>query len=178
MELFLVNYRQNDSVPLKSIMQLPKEEAFKTAEKLYNQSQCRAHKRFGPDFPKYYEARLQTEKWLYDSFILLGGKPQTKHPFYFVLQSCENFNRNFDYGKQIRLNTKDIDPSHISFTLGDSMAQMYAGSLQPLFLMETLYEQINSYDHINKFLEYVKDQYVCIEAQIWTDQYFAKDLIK
>lgn len=173
MDLFLVNYRHCDSEPLKSIMQLPKEEAFKMAEKLYAQSQCRAHRRFGPDFSSYYAHRLKTEKWLYDCFIKLGGRPQTKHPFYFVLQHCENFYQNFDEGAEIKININDIDRADVSFTFGDSMAQMGKDSMKPMFLKDSLYELIRGQGNdVKKFLNSIKEPYVCMEAQLWTNRYF------
>ncbi len=173
MDLFLVNYRHSGSEPLKSITQLPRDDAFRVAEKLYGQSQCYAHRRFGPDFTSYYEYRLKVEQWLYDSFLQLGGKPQTRHPFYFVLQYCDAFCRNFGESVEVRLPLQDIDPSDISFTFGDSMAQMETSAMEPLFLRDTLYESIRSCDNdVDRFLASIRDPYVCIEAQLWTDRYF------
>lgn len=154
-------------------MQLPKEEAFLMAETLYKKSQCRAHRRFGPDFPSYYEYRLKVEKWLYDSFVALGGKPQTKHPFYFVLQYCDNFYQNFEKGIEVRIPLKDIDNFDISFTFGDSMAQMEQETMKPLFLKSELFEYLKSFNNIvDDFLNYIKEPYICIEAQLWTNKYF------
>jgi hypothetical protein len=68
-DIYLVNYRHAASEPLKSIMQLPKENAFEVAQELYKNSSCRAHRRFGPDFEFYYTYRLEVEKWLYEKFV-------------------------------------------------------------------------------------------------------------
>ena len=140
---------------------------------MYGQSRCRAHRRFGPDFPSYYEHRLKVEKWLYDSFVALGGKPQTEHPYYFALQYCENFYCNFDKGAESRIALFGIDPSDVSFTFGDSVAQMEQPTRRPLFLKAGLLEYVRDCGNdIDALLKNIKETYVCIEAQLWTDKYF------
>ena len=173
MKLYIVNYRHAKSEPLKSITQLPRDEAFKLAEKLYSQSQCRAHRRFGPDFPSYYEYRLKVEKWLYESFVAIGGRPQTRHPFYFALEACESLQRNFGECEEVRICIDDVDDGDISFTFGDSMAQMETSNMRPLFSKQTLLEYLRAYDNnVSLFLESIKEPYRCVEAQLWTDRYF------
>ena len=172
-KLFLVNYRHSKSDPLKSITQLPEQEAFTVAKKLYDESPCRAHRRFGPDFVYYYPHRLKTEQWLYERFLAIGGQPQTEHPFYFALHYCENFNVNFDFGKTTKINLNDIDIFDVSFTFGDSVAKMDSPDRKDPFLKDKLLEYINQFDNdVEKFLDSIKEQYVCIEAQLWTDKYF------
>lgn len=173
-EIILVNYSYHSSKPLKSITQLPKEEAFAVAEKLYKESQCKAHRRFGPDFPVYYRHRLKTEKWLYDHFVAMGGKPETANPYYFALQYCENLYKNFDDGKAVTLNLKCIHPQDISFTFGDSVAQMESPDRKDPFMTDQLLSYISKYDNdVNQFIDSIKAKYVCIEAQLWTDKYFS-----
>ena len=110
---------------------------------------------------------------------MLGRKPQTKHPFYFALQYCESLYCNFDIGREVRLKISDIDTADISFTFGDSMAQMETQAMKPLFLKETLFEYIRAFhEDADQFLESIKKQYVCIEAQLWTDKYFQDGFIK
>ena len=172
-DIWLVNYRHPKDEPLKSITQLPEKEAFSLAKKLFDESPCRAHRRFGPDFAMYYPHRLKTEKWLYDSFTAIGGKPQTEHPFYFALHHCENLYVNFDCGLITRINLKDIDATDVSFTFGDSVAQMDSPNRKDPFLKDKLLEYISLHDNnVEKFLDGIKQPYVCIEAQLWTDKYF------
>ena len=172
-DIYLVNYRHSKCEPLKSITQLPKNEAFALAQKIYEDSHCRAHRRFGPDFVWYYPHRLKTEKWLYDRFIEIGGKPQTEHPFYFALDHCENYYVNFDNGLITKINLNDIDKNDVSFTFGDSVAQMESPNKPEPFLKDKLFEYISAFDNnVIDFLESIKSQYVCIEAQLWTDKYF------
>ncbi len=172
-DIYLVNYRYNSSEPLKSITQLSEKEAFCVADKLYKESQCKAHRRFGPDFPVYYQHRMKTEKWLYDNFIMIGGKPQISHPYYFAVQFCENLYKNFDCGKAIKIKLDDIDILDVSFTFGDSVAKMDSPDRRNPFLKDKLLEYISIHDNdVNKFIDSIKEQYICIEAQLWTDKYF------
>ena len=89
MKLYLVNYRHKDSVPCKSITELPLEEAKKLAEQLHAGSDCRAHRRFGAEFERYYDDRRKAEQWMYDMFCELGGKPETKHPYDYLKEFNE-----------------------------------------------------------------------------------------
>ena len=83
---YLINYRNTNSCQCKSITELPLSEAKAVAEHLYQNSPCRAHRRFGPNFAQYYADRHKVEQWLFDNFKNSGGNPQSKHPLYFVFQ--------------------------------------------------------------------------------------------
>lgn len=171
--LYIVNYCHNDCLPLKSITQLSKEEAFLMAKELSKKDKCRALNRFGDDFPGYYQHRIRTEQWLYEHFIAIGGKPQTRHLFYFALHQSEDLNKNFNYGKIIKVPLDDIDSDDISFTFGDSVAKFDVPERRNPFLKGKLYEYVNSYNNdVEKFLVSIKEQYIIIEAQLWTDKYF------
>jgi len=168
----LVNYAHTKCTPMKSITQLPEAEAFELAAQLYTESPCRAHRRFGPDFQYYYPHRLKTEKWLHEHFLALGGEPETEHPFYFALHNCESLDRNFEYGTQTQLTLSDIDPRHISFTFGDSIAVMDSPDRREPFTKDDLYTHIAAHGGVEPFLDSIKNKYDCIEAQLWTDIYF------
>lgn len=173
-DLYIVNYRHTNSEPLKSITALSKDEAFLIAENLYKENPCRAHNRFSPQFfPNYYQYRLETEKWLYEKFIQLGGEPKIKNPFYFVLHNCEIFYENFNNGIETKIRINDINNSDISFTFGDSMAMMDSKERKEPFTKNKLMEYIALNDgNVEKFIDSIKTQYNCIEAQLWTDKYF------
>ena len=69
----------------KSITKYSPEKQKKIAEQLSNYS-GRALRRFDPDqFENYIKRRNQTEKWLYNAFLEIGGYPVSQHPFYCVL---------------------------------------------------------------------------------------------
>lgn len=173
--LTLVNYRHSSSAPLKSITQLPEREAFEVAKALSARSECFAHRRFGADFPMYYEHRLRTEEWLYAQFVELGGAPETRHPYYFALERCESLKRNFECGQEIRLPLDIIDDKHVSFTYGDSVAVMNEPIRKPPFLKAELLARIDECGgDVNAFLSAIYAPYKLIEAQIWTDKYFTQ----
>ncbi|MBE5930284.1 MAG: hypothetical protein E7268_04370 [Lachnospiraceae bacterium] len=176
MKLYLVNYRHKDSVPCKSITELPLEEAKKLAKQLYSGSSCRAHRRFGAEFERYYGDRRKAEQWMYDMFCELGGKPETKHPYYFTVQPSEALSENYGEYRMIQIDLDEIDDSDISFTLGDSMALYYTEKLHQVYTKTDLLEQLELYDNdVNKMLEHKKEQAAFIEAQLWNDMYLRND---
>ena len=177
-DIYIVNYRHSNCEPLKSITQLPEDEAFALAKKLYEESPCRAHNRFGPDFKWYYQHRIRTEAWLYDHFIAIGGKPSIKNPYYFLLDRSDVFDAYFGYGKTIKLALNNIDTCDVSFTFDDSCKMMDAPNRQEPFLKGKLLEYISmNGNSVESFLDSMKDQYDCIEAQLWTDKYFKNCLM-
>ena len=168
--IYLLNYRHSNSEPLKSITQLPKEKAFILANKLYIENPCRAHNRFGSDFEEYYKNRIEMEKWLYNKFISLGGKPKIKNPLYFSLQHSENLYTNFNEGKIVKIKLDDIPSSVVSFTFDDSMAMFYSSDPINLFTKSQLFEFISIHNNcIDSFLNSIHPQCIYIEAQLWTD---------
>ncbi len=167
-ELELVNYRCPGIEPMRSITRLSQEEASAAAKALYEQSSCPAHRRFGPDFPGYFSYRLEIESWLYEHFLALGGEPETEHPLYFAVQSCDSLRRNFADSQEYRIRLSDIDPRKVSFTWGDSMAQRERGTLKPPFLLDDLQRLLRESGDVAQFLENAQKDYACIEAQLWT----------
>lgn len=172
MELYLVNYRHKDSIPCKSITELSLSEAKKLAEQLHTGSSCRAHRRFGSNFERYYEERCKVEQWMHDAFCKLGGKPDIKHPLYFSLQPSEALSGNYGEYCEIKLNLDEIEECDISFTFGDSMALYYTEKLHKVFTKNDLLKQLVLYDNnVNKLLEHNKESAAFIEAQLWNDKY-------
>ncbi len=175
--LFLVNYRCNGVEPLRSITRLARDEALKVAAELYALNQCSAHRRFGPDFPNYFDFHLKTEKWLYESFIALGGKPVKAHPLYFALECCESLKRNFGSSEELRIPLSGIDEAHVSFTFGDSVAiSEHPESRKPVFTKRELHKAIDAAGGIDIYLKEINKAYPCIEAQLWSDEYALKAL--
>jgi len=150
-------------------MELPKEEAVKIAAKLYEKSECIAHRRFGVNFLNYYDDRLKLEKWLYDSFISIGGKPKKKHPLYFVLETSDKFHQYYEMGEVVRICLDDIKDCDVSFTFGDSMEQMYITNNLQVFSKQKLLECIRKYDNVHEFLNHIKPKYSIVEVQVWND---------
>lgn len=75
-KIVLVNYCYPDCTPLMNIMRLPKSEAFKLAEDLAKKHpETTAFYRFA-DFDNYYAPRKSQDRYLYDKFVCLGGRPE------------------------------------------------------------------------------------------------------
>ena len=79
-DLYIVNYCHRNCVPLKNIMRLPKEEAFKLAYEMAQRNKnTTAFYRFA-DFENYYSERLKTDKLLYSQICQNGWKSNRKTP--------------------------------------------------------------------------------------------------
>ncbi len=172
MKFYLVNYRHKDSMPCKSITELSFAEAKKLAEQLHFGSSCRAHRRFGAEFERYYGDRRKAEQWMYDVFCEHGGMPKRKNPLYFTVQPSDVLSENYGEHCMIQIDLDEIADGDISFTLGDSMALYYTEKLNQMFTKNDLLKQLELYNNdVNKMLECNEEQVVFIEAQLWNDKY-------
>lgn len=167
--LYLVNYRHTSCQPLMSITALPREEAFAMAARLSAAGTGVAFNRFGKDFSAYYEHRIRTEEWLYEGFVAAGGKPQTRHPLYFVLEGNGYLSEWFGGGEEIRIPVDELEPQLLSFTFGDSMAKLGKPEMRPPFMPDELYGHIERCGGVNELLESIRGQYTYIEAQLWRE---------
>ena len=179
-EIYLVNHRPPSHEPFKSIMRLPKAEAFTLAAKLNEDTTCSATYRFGKDFANYYADRIRAEEWLYSNFTALGGKPQTKHPLYFYVNSCEV--ADDAWPAEFRLTEKillaSIDSCDITFIFGDSCERLDKPDRLPLFMKDELTALIATHGSIENLQKYVKQQigYDMIEAHLWSDKYNLEEM--
>lgn len=169
-ELFIVNYCHPDCEPLKSVTRLPEKDAYAAAQELSDRHKGTAFVRFA-DFCNYYPRRIATEQWLHKHFLALGGKPETEHPLYFVLQGNDFLKNWFDNGTVSALPLAAIKSEHISFMFGDSAAQADQLKKQNLFLTDELQAHIEQSGGIDSFLENIREQYSYIEVQLWSDEY-------
>jgi hypothetical protein len=173
--LYITNYCDKRCSPLSSITRLPTPDAYSLAKKLSQNisPSFTSLSRFSDnDFDGYYKKRLRTEKWLYDEFIALGGKPQSAHPLYFVLHESTYLNNWFENGIQTKLLLNEIDSADVSFTFGDSMSKMDAADRMNPFSKQTLFDFIyKSTDDALSFLNELDRRNRYIEAQLWNDKY-------
>lgn len=168
-ELVLVNYSHPDCKPLLNIMRLPKEDAFRLANELArDHPDGAAFGRFA-DFENYYALRQRQDEYLHARFIELGGEPQEEHPLSFVVEGSDYLCDWFEGGVMTVLPLRDVEPRHISFTIGDSGALFQRGK-QPTLLTAEDFHRI--YDEQGGYLELLK-QAGChyVEAQLWDDRY-------
>ncbi|MDO5156125.1 MAG: hypothetical protein Q4D51_09190 [Eubacteriales bacterium] len=170
-KLTLVNYCHPDCVPLKNIMRLPKLQAFQMAKQFADSHpETTAFYRFA-DFENYYNLRVEQDKYLYDTFLALGGNPKEEHPLSFVIEGSDYLSDWFGNGIETRILLSKIAEEHISFTLGDSGAEFGRNKSVELLTLKQfeklLHEQSGDY---NDFMKKIGKQYV--EVQIWSDEYF------
>ncbi|OPJ62111.1 GNAT family N-acetyltransferase [Clostridium oryzae] len=174
--LYLTNYRETGGLHLRSIMRLPKEEAYKIAKQLSENSTA-SNNRYGDYFERYYEKRQATEEWLYKQFIKNGGKPETRHPIYFVLCECKSFQNFYGNEEQIQIPLKDITNEHISFTPRDSMHIKDMGLTEgTVWSKNQLFNMIReSSKSVSDFILDLPAMYGkpggYIEVQLWSDKY-------
>lgn len=171
--IHLTNYCPNGCEPMKSIMHLSEEEAFVMAKKLSSQADCSGFRRFGKDFSEYYPYRIKIENWLYKSFVNVGGKPEIKSPYYFVLEESQFFDNVFGNGIATKIRLSDIEPEHVSFTFGDSMTRFESNDTKPLLMLSDLTELLKK-QSVSQFLSSINEQYKIIEAQLWSNKYHDK----
>lgn len=178
--IYLVNYHPLNSEPLKSITRFSKKEAFEIAQKLYEENHVPGYERFGPGFESYYTLRMETEKWLYEEFIAIGGKPQTTHPLYFFVHDWDVVHKSWSVKIAEKIALDEIDIHDISFTFGDSCVMMNAPNRKPPFNKNALLDFFAANDgDVEKSLDEVErifDNRV-IEAQIWNDKYFDRTAV-
>lgn len=169
-KLVLVNYCHPDCTPLLNIMRLPKEQAFALAKKLADtHPQTTAFYRFA-DFDNYYALREAQDAYLYARFIELGGMPEEKHPLSFVIDSSKYLREWFGNGTETKLLLSDVDPCHISFTVGDSGADFQKNGSVELLTLDALRERLVPYGgDFSAFMADTGRNYV--EAQLWSDRY-------
>ena len=171
-ELTIVHYCHPYCIPLQNIVRLPKEEAFVLANKLAAANpDTTAFYRFA-DFENYYDLRIRQDRWMYDTFVSLGGKPKEHHPLSFVLQGSSYLADWFGNGTVTKIPLKGIPAECVSFTWGDSGAQYNRGDSLTLNTKEAFTAALRAYrGTLDSFLEEVALTHRYIEVQVWDDAY-------
>lgn len=101
-------------------------------------------------------------------FAALGGKPVLAHPYSFTLMECEYLRKWFSNGEKIVINLEDIPDDQISFTIGDSCAQITNGTEPEVLTKDMLMKRIHGCgDSVNSFLEGSLGKFAYVEAQLW-----------
>lgn len=154
--LELIHYYDPQMQPLKSITECYSCDVIRQLAGMNGQ----AFRRFR-NFNWYVKHRIQTEKWLYDSFCERGGSPTLVYPRYFVLGESEMLRHGFGENiATIRIPLDKVSDKHVSFTLDDSM-KVFMDEEQPHIWLK---------DEIIEKMLCAKGVY--IEAQIWDLRYF------
>jgi len=81
---------------------------------------------------------------------------------------CEYLRKWFSNGEKIVMNLVDIPDDQISFTIGDSCAQITNGTEPEVLTKEMLMKRIyDRGDSVNTFLEEALGKFAYIEVQLW-----------
>lgn len=167
-KIFITHYYYPGTDPWKNIMNLPEKEAFEKASKLAAMyPDTTSFGRFA-DFENYYPNRKKTDEYVREAFIRLGGKPELKHPYSFTLMECDYLRNWFSEGEKITFDLADIPDDRISFTIGDSCAQITNGMEPEVLTKEMLMEKIRECgDSVEAFLKKSLGKFAYVEVQLW-----------
>lgn len=127
--------------------------------------------------------RRKVEKWLYEEFVKIGGKPETTYPCYFTL-GASPFLSKFESFEgetvEIKIPLKNFSSNEISFTYPDSFfsAWLSKNKNHPLFDKQ-LSGRVFTIEKLNELvsqgaipsdqsidIKYYEYQFY-IEAQVW-----------
>src|SRR5690349_12570668 len=121
--LYLHRYYKEGLSPFRSISDFSDLEIVH-----FMQEQFPDHSWFHADPERRIANRRKIETWLYDEFLSLGGKPQTRHPCYFTLDESP-FLKEFGYfegaPREVKIPLSTFSSSNISFTYPDSFFSVW-----------------------------------------------------
>lgn len=167
-KLYIVHYYYPGTDPWKNVMNLPEKEAFRIAAELAGRyPDTTSFGRFA-DFENYYPQRKKADEYVREAFIRLGGKPELLHPYSFALSECEYLRKWFSEGEMLVLNLSDIPEEQISFTIGDSCAQIINGMNPEVLTKEMLMKRIaDCGNSVDTFLKSSLGKFAYVEVQLW-----------
>lgn len=166
----LVNYCHPGCTPLKNIMRLPEQEAFRLARTLAAANPGEASFWRFSDFENYYALRVRQDAFLHAAFRAKGGKPEVEHPLSFVVEGSDYLREWFGKGAESRLMLEKVDSRHISFTIGDSGWAIDNHLPVEVLTKEEFLEQLDACGgDLRTLLGEAGKKYV--EAQLWSDEY-------
>ena len=90
------------------------------------------------------------------------------HPYSFVLHECEYLKEWFSDGESFRIALDDIPDDVISFTIGDSCAQITHGKEPAVLTKQMLIDAVSRFDSPEEYLKAVLGKFAYIEVQLWT----------
>jgi len=174
-ELYIRHYCPNACTPFMNFCRLPKEDAFALAHEIATaHPNDKTFSRFY-SFEGHYARRMDIEKLLYSTFVSLGGNPKEQHPIYFVLHKSKTLVDYMGDSTLYEIKLADVPSDSISFTLDDSMVAYKRDGKFTMYTKETLQTHLGSFDGtIDDYILKLNEQYFCIEAQIWNDDYCPK----
>ena len=174
---YITHYYLAERQPFLSLSVLKLNERNRVFNELLNRHKTSPgyHRRFGKN---YIDKRKKVEDILRSNFIQRGGKPNRKHPFYFVLGESIWFKYLVENHSEIRIPIKDLNPNTVSFTFPDSYVA-FSNNSKPyhgkVFILEELEDVVNKYGlpvddtSLNYEKYWTGDFEKYIEFQVWDD---------
>ena len=90
------------------------------------------------------------------------------HPYSFTLTECEYLRNWFSDGEKLVLNLSDIPDDQVSFTIGDSCAQITNGTEPEVLTKEMLMKRIAGCGNsAEEFLKTSLGKFAYVEVQLW-----------
>lgn len=172
--MVLYHYYEQSTGPLRSISDLPDEEA----ENVLQRIKLEKPDIFLSKRPEdYLQKRRRFEGILREEFIKMGGHPERSTPHYFVVERCPFFEKWYEHTACIAVDTSELDMSQVSFTYGDSHPTFSGNVKDGKEYRNRLYDFAGIQELIKKYglpqiwnpdFKYGPECY--IEVQIWTDR--------
>jgi hypothetical protein len=180
--MMLTHYYHKEELPFRSLSVLNREEALTIMIQLQTKEGT-VYRRF-KEPSKYLEARITTEKWLKEEFIIKGGDPKSLFPLYMVIENSTWIEEGYNgQSKKIQIPVSEFDSKEISFTYPDSMVSYWLkDKKQEPFYQPEYHGQVFRLDEIHHLLkrfglpvtewklEETRKYDIFIEAQIWNEQ--------
>ena len=169
---FLTRYYQKGEYPFLSLNDLP----FDDANRIKRVHCKKNNIGFFYAQDDYLIHKKEIEKWIYQEFVRMGGKPMNEVPVYMTLGESPKgeFDIRVDVqedAEEIRIPISDIDISAVSFTYPDSMYELPISSdgvvgdgrrtnTPKVYLYDDLPAVVQKYRVYENYRFY-------IEAQVW-----------
>ncbi|MDQ0888634.1 hypothetical protein QFZ81_003722 [Paenibacillus sp. V4I9] len=178
---YITHYYIKGTLPFRSLSALTESEALKIMENLCDDSPLLS--RFKQP-TNYMEDRRETEKWLRNSFIEKGGRPEAVYPLYTLLGTSNLIEKNaLNYGTdidRISIPISIFDEHDITFTYPDSMVSYSTWKYKPAAHYQAEYHGLvftlseakaklinNITDLLGEKWTFSEETLPYIEAQIW-----------
>lgn len=172
--LLLTHYYSEEFEPMHSIIDCDERQR----QVIVKQLSANPNKSYGRfrNFEWYIKNRMETEKWLYQEFIKLGGIPKLISPLYFILGSSNYLESCYgSQVKKIQVSIDIINECDISFTLTDSMAMYLSKDIKRVLTEKMLFELLgNNHNDLMEYIKNIDSEHKYIEAQVWNNEYFIK----
>ena len=164
---FIVHYSRGE--PFRSISSVSSEKIQSVLSEL-GENNTWGLSRFSD--PDYLPRRMEVEKKIREELMVKGGKPVLAHPLHFFLGRNSRFEEN-KKNVGYKINLKDIPPTSVSFTYGDSMfalnedyriqlgGEYLSEPCSRVYLLEELGELFLAIDH--------RPDRLHIECQLWIE---------